>query len=192
MRRARFSFRSARGLVNVGGVVAAALLPLGLSACEDVSRFSTGQGEAYCGSIALAGTFREGLSPRVQMRLSLVADALDGPGSPGRLSTFEAEGEGSGEGARLFDEAPLRPIEPLLHDPLSRPEFGDGRIRSAIFAVSPEDPAAESMLAVVSLRSDEAVEVRLLRAGKEGSTDPATRPIFGVFTLSRSASRCGF
>lgn len=164
--------------------------------CDDLARFSTADGEAYCGAVTLAGAFRTGLSPRVQMRLQLDATALDGPGSPGALSTFEAA-DGAQPERRLLDRAPLRPIVPLANDPLSHLEFGDGRERNAIFAVSPADPAAESLLAILSLQTDEAIEVRLLRPGvppeAAGEPPPAERrQIFGMFRLTRRTNECGF
>ncbi|AUX21000.1 hypothetical protein SOCEGT47_014780 [Sorangium cellulosum] len=164
--------------------------------CDDVSRFSTAEGEAYCGAITLGGAFRAGLSPRVQMRLELDADALDGPESPGALWTYEAP-DGATPERRLLDGAQLRPIGALAHDPLSRLQFGDGRERNAVVAVSASDPGAEPLLAIVSLRTDASVEVRLLRPGHE---EPASgealgagqRQIFGVFRLTRRSGTCGF
>jgi hypothetical protein len=177
----------------------AALAPcvaLASAGCDDLGRFSTGDGEAYCGAVTLASAFRIGLSPRVQMRLTIDASALDGPDPPGTLWTYEAADEAHPE-RRLLDGAPLRPIAPLANDPLSHLEFGDGRERNAVFAVSPADPAAESMLAIVSLQTDDAIEVRLLRAGAapgaSGEAPPAERrQIFGMFRLNRKSSDCGF
>ena len=180
---------------------AAAALPVFLCAavavaCDDVERFSTEPGKAYCGAITLGSSFRMGLSPRVQMRLRFDAAQIDGPESPGTLSTYEA-GTGDQPERRLLDDAELRPMPAMAHDPLSRLEFGDGRERNAIYAVSPGDPEAESMLAIVSLRADEQVEVRLLRAGSkvagDGTPPPeGRRAIFGIFTLSRQKGDCGF
>jgi hypothetical protein len=178
------------------------LLALGLAlasapslGCTNLDRFTTGPGEAYCGAITIGAPFREGLSPRVQMRLTLDASALDGPSAPGTLSTFEAAALGQAE-ERTFTDAALRPMAPLAHDAMSHLEFGDGRERNAVFAVSPTDEAAEAMLAVVSLKSDDTVEVRLLRPGMAASTTAPTpagrRPIFGLFSLTRQSNRCGF
>jgi hypothetical protein len=175
----------------------AALVPFAIAClgCDDLDRFTTAPGEAYCGAITLAGSFRTGLSPRVQMRLTLDASRLDGPGSPGVLSTFEAADD-THAARRLLDSAPLRPIPPMLHDPLSQLQFGDGRERNAIYAVSPASPEAESMLAVVSLKADETVEVRLVRGGTAGTGNDAPpegrRPLFGIFPLKRKDNECGF
>lgn len=166
----------------------------GALGCTDFQHFSTGQGEAYCGSVTLAGSFRTGLSPRVQMRLELDASALDGAGTPGTISTFETAGPGAPR--RMLTRAALRRLPAMDNDPLSRPDFGDGRIRNWIFAVSPVDPAAESLLAVLSLRADDTVEVRLLRPGKAPQGDAAVaegqRAIFGIFPLTRQVGTCGF
>jgi hypothetical protein len=173
------------------GALLLAAAPL-LAGCHDPSRFTTGPDEAYCGAITLGSPFRAGLSPRVQMRLTLDADALETGEAPGRLSTFEAATEERPE-RRLFDDALLRPIPPLAHDPLSRFEMGDGRERNTLYAVSPSEPLLGAMLAFVSLRSDGGVEVRLLRPGaeKEGAGEEG-RLIFGLFSLVRREGRCGF
>jgi hypothetical protein len=171
-------------------------LAMGCAACEDLSDFSTGPGEAYCGSITIGGSFRTGFSTRVQMRLELDASLLDDPAaSPGTLATFEAADEVTPE-RRIVDDAALRPIPPLHHDALSHAELGDGRERTAIFAVSPAVADAEGMLAVISLRSDDRVEVRLVRPGavaEEGQALPeGRRMLFGLFVLDRKGNRCGF
>ncbi|WP_437319128.1 hypothetical protein [Sorangium sp. So ce385] len=181
-------------LVLAGAASAAAAG--GAAGCDDVSRFSTADGEAYCGAITLGGAFRAGLSPRVQMRLSLDADALDGPEPPGALWTYEAP-DGAAPERRLLDGAPLRPIGALAHDPLSRLEFGEGRERNAIYAVSASDPAAEPLIAILSLRTDASVEVRLLRPGREPlapgeAQAEGERQVFGNFRLTRRTGTCGF
>ncbi|WP_437898767.1 hypothetical protein [Sorangium sp. So ce124] len=176
--------------------LAGAMSAGGAAGCDDLSRFSTADGEAYCGAITLGGAFRAGLSPRVQMRLTLDADGLDGPEPPGALWTYEAP-DGATAERRLLDGAPLRPIGALAHDPLSRLEFGEGRERNAIYAVDASEPEAEPLLAVLSLRTDESVEVRLLRPGRaplaSGEAEAAgQRQVFGNFRLTRRTGTCGF
>ena len=179
--------------MNWGRLLPLAIFGAGLG-CTDLENFSTGQGDAYCGSVTLGGSFRTGLSPRVQMRLRLDASALDGPGSPGSISTFEAAGPEIDR--RLLTDAPLRRMPAMDHDPFSRPDFGDGRIRNWIFAVTPVAPEAESIVAVLSLRADDTIEVRLLRPGKAPQgPDPVPagqRPLFGIFPLTKQVGTCGF
>ncbi|MBI4700076.1 MAG: hypothetical protein HY744_02740 [Deltaproteobacteria bacterium] len=169
------------------------LAALLLASCADLSSFDTAVGEAYCGQITLGSGYRAGFSPRVQMRLVLDTGQIEKGLSPGRVSTYDG---GSADAPRLLDETPLRPIPALAHDPLSELEFGDGRERNLIYAVSPRDLAAESLLAVVSLRSDDAVEVRLVRPGIEPDAEtvasPQRRPLYGLFLLQRRPDKCGF
>ncbi len=161
------------------------------TACNDLRAFSTESGEAYCGAITLGSAFRAGLSPRVQMRLEVDANAIEGPDSPGRLSTFEASTTEL-PARRLFENASLRPIPPLAHDPLSRLEIGEGRERNAVYAVSPRESTAGAVLAFLSLRSDDGIEVRLLRAGTDTNDDDNRKLIFGLFSLVKREGSCGF
>lgn len=167
------------------------LASLTCTACNNVRGFSTEPGEAYCGAITLGSAFRAGLSPRVQMRLEIDALALEGPDSPGQLSTFEASTTDLPE-RRLFENASLRQIPPLAHDPLSRVEMGEGRERNAVYAVSPRDPTSAGVLAFLSLRSDDGIEVRLLRAGTDTNDDDNRKLIFGLFSLVKREGSCGF
>jgi len=179
-----------------GAIMALALACVG---CNDLDRFSTGNNEAYCGRITLGSAFREGFSPRVQLRLELDAANLDGPESPGRLSTYEAEDEATPE-RRILTNAALSVIQPLQHDPMSQLSFGEGRERNVVYGLQPDDDEAESVLAVLSMRADDSVEVRLIRAGRSPSGDAATnddvpegrRRLFGLFPLTRKNGDCGF
>jgi hypothetical protein len=176
------------------GAAAAVVLAVGAlltGACEDQGAFTTAEGESYCGAITLGRAFREGLGPRVQMRLVLDADRLDGATSPGRVWAWEPETEVA-PGADLLSGVPLEPIAPLAHDALGDLDFGEGHERNAVYALRPSDPAAEGMLAILSLRSDGRVELRLLRAGIRGEGAPPERaPLFGVFLLERRRGDCG-
>lgn len=183
MRSGSFELQRFAPLVLVGS----ALLAIG---CDDLARFSTGPGEAYCGSVTLANEFRTGLSPRVQMRLRIDASRIDTLDSPGTLATYEAADETTPV-RRLLVDAELRPIVPMQNDPLSQLDFGEGRERNVIYAVSPADPSAEALFAVVSLVSVDESEVRLLRAGQPEAT-AGRAPIFGIFPLSRRDGDCGF
>lgn len=156
-------------------------------ACERVDDFTLEPGESYCGQITLGNKYRQGLSPRMTMRMTFDAAGIDKPAGPGTLTTFDAESD-----QQLLHEAPLRPIPPLHHDALADLSFGDGRDRNFLYAVSASDAAAESLLAIVSLRSDDRVEVRILRPGVDGAKEIGRAPIFGLFVLARSDGDCGF
>jgi len=119
---------------------------------------------------------------------------IGGDEPAGTMTTFDPD---AGRSARMLNASALRPITAMTHDPLSRLEFGDGRDRNMIYAVTPDNPDAESLVAVVSLRHDDRVEIRLLRPGKQltSSGQPSGanhRPMFGLFTLTRQTGDCGF
>jgi hypothetical protein len=165
---------------------------LACTSCDRLASFDLEPGEAYCGRIALGSQYRQGLTPRVQMRMSFDAEAVDRGESPGVITTYDAEGEP----ARLLDGATLRPFKPIAFDALSDMAMGDGREHNLIYAASAAEEGAESFVVIVSLRSDDGVEVRLIRPGlgaEEGGDDnPLRRPTFGLFNLARRTGDCGF
>ncbi len=168
------------------------LLTLSQVACaSDDGAFTTSRGESYCGAVTLGRAFREGLGPRTQMRLELDVDQLDAQASPGRVWAWEPPTQVA-PARSLLDGVPLEPIAPLAHDALGDLDFGEGRERNALFAVRPANPDVEGMIAVLSLRSDGLVEIRLLRPGLRGEGAPEERaPLFGVFLLERRRGDCG-
>jgi hypothetical protein len=169
----------------------AALLALALAlagaGCADPGSYSTTPGEPYCGAVTASSSFRTGLGPGVQMRLGLDASQLDGEASPGTVWTFDTASR-----ARLLDAAPLRRIPTLDNDPLSQLSLGEGRDPSRVFALTPASSAEAPFLAVLSLRSDDGVDVRLLRPGLAGAQPEGSQPVFGLFTLYKQAGTCGF
>lgn len=167
------------------------VLAVALGGCDKLARFDTGPGEAFCGQITLGNQYRDGFSPRVQARLIVSAAKLETGESPGFVWTFDG---GAADGAqRVLDAAPLRPIGPLAYDALSELEFGDGREKNFMFAATPADAAAEALMVVLSLRGDGRVELRLVRAGREGADVPLNRaPLFGLFLLEKQDGDCGF
>ncbi len=167
------------------------LCPL-LWGCDRLGQFELGDDESFCGQITLGSTTRQGLSPRVQMRLRWDVERVDLGEVPGSLSTFDAGQEEDLQ--RLLENAPLRPIAPLAGDALSQLDLGDGRDRTFVYAVSPSETEAESLMAFISLRSDDAIEVRLIRPGRADEDEPARgqAPIFGLFTLTRQDGDCGY
>ncbi|HHH31878.1 MAG TPA: hypothetical protein ENK57_26520, partial [Polyangiaceae bacterium] len=54
--------------------------------CDRLASFDLEPGESYCGNIALGSQYRQGLTPRVQMRMSFDADKVDAGGSPGVIT----------------------------------------------------------------------------------------------------------
>lgn len=151
--------------------------------CKDISEFSTGPGESYCGQIVPGGSFRAGFAPGVRLRLHLDTERIQD--APGDLATDDG---------RFFD-APLRPIPELSHDSLSTLDFGEGRIRNLLYGIKPESGAVAYV--VISLLDNGNVEARILRgapptAGEPPSTEEHGRDLFGVFPLTRQRGTCGF
>jgi len=167
-----------------------------LASCRSIDRFDTEKPAAYCGAIIggpvfESGFIRKGAPPSLELRLELDTGSLtDRPGS----LTSNDGAAGFCKPAPLFDEAPLRAMPELLHDALSQADLGPGHEHDFFAWV---DSACEgTMLAVVSLLTNGAVEVRLLKPGPDlpalADEDQEKRPGFGLFYLQRSATGCGF
>jgi hypothetical protein len=177
-------------------IVLGALCACAALGCRDLSRFDTEGDEAYCGSLVSSPTFQEGFlpegePPRLRLKLQLDTDALSS--LPGVLTSNDADrGLCSADGRPLIDQAPLRAIEELSHDPLSLLEFGDGREHNFLGWV--DSTCQGTMLAVVSLMSDEKVEVRLLKPAALPAPEapPERKPGFALFPLTRQKQGCGF
>jgi hypothetical protein len=156
---------------------ACGLAALLLAGCKDVTSYSTAPDESYCGSVIQGPFVRSGLSPSVQMRLTFDADALDR--APGRVSTSDG----------LLQDTPLRVVPEVFHDPISTLNFGEGRRRNLIYAVTPKEQGP-AVVVILSLLENGEVEARLFRAptGPEGTREGA---IFGVFPLQKRKGTCG-
>ena len=167
---------------------AAAALSLG---CRDLDRFSTTDGESYCGNVVTSSFVRSsGFVPSARMRLTLDASELSA--NPGTLWTDDADDEtGAGNCApqSTFDGAKLRTVDKLFHDPLSTLDFGDGREHN--FMAWAETTCGGQMLAVVSLMRNDDVEVRLL-SPFEVNDNGESKAEFAVFPLTRKQGTCGF
>lgn len=152
---------------------------LAVGGCKDVDRFSTRNGDYYCGQIVDAEFVRRGFdSPEqgpLSMRLTLDTNHIYD--TPGALSTNDG----------LLINAPLRPLPELSNDPLWTFSFGEGREKNFMFAVDPNDASkGPTIMAFVSLMHSGDAEVRLVRgapiagaAADAGSVDG--EPLFGVF-----------
>ena len=162
-----------------------------LASCRSLDRFDTEKPAAYCGSIVgdahfHSGFIRDGAPPSLELKLELDTSSLTD--RPGSLSSND-RAAGFCKPAPLFDGAPLRAIPEMFHDALSQADLGQGHEHDFFAWV---DSACEgTMLAVVSLLTNGAVEVRLLKPGPD-IPDQAKRAGFGLFYLQRSQSGCGF
>lgn len=164
------------------------LLAVGLCGCQDLSRFSTKDGDAYCGSIVTAAFIRSGFDQTLRIEMTLDADALQT--EPGTLSSNHAtEDNNPCAPLPLFDAAPLRVTDELQNDPLSMLHFGDGRERN--FMTWVDSTCRGSFLAVVSLMKNDEVELRLLAPGSADDGAPSP-PAFALFPLEKQKDGCGF
>lgn len=180
---------------RVGTSALAALALGGLVSCHDLSRFDTEGAAAYCGAIVGLPPFNTGFvpsgaPPNLSLRLRLDTSALTT--RPGSLTSNDAA-SGLCEPAPLFDEAPLRAIPAILHDALSQADLGEGRQHT--FFAWVDSTCGTSMVAVISLLTNGAVEVRLLRPGPDlppVAADDGEGPGFALFYLQRSETGCGY
>jgi len=160
-------------------LVPLAMVPLGIGGCKDIDRFSTKNGDYYCGQIVDAQFVRRGFSGAdagaVSMRFTLDMNHVND--TPGALSTNDG----------LLSNAPLHPLPELPNDPLWTFSFGEGREKNFLFAVDPSDPArGPTIMAFVSLMHSGDAEVRLVRGAPIPGAPPDAgtidgEPLFGVF-----------
>lgn len=139
-----------------------------------------------------SGFIPEGGKPNLRLRLHLDVDALTT--NPGTLTSDDrTRGLCKASDQPLFDEAPLRAIPEVLHDPISTLEFGQGREHS--FFAYVDSTCQGTMLAVVSLMKSKNVEVRLFKpAAMTDSDAPAAESSgYALFYLEPyETSSCGY
>jgi hypothetical protein len=171
-----------------------ALGALAAGGCRSLDRFDAEKPAAYCGGVVGASAFQAGFiptgsPPSLELKLQLDTSALTT--RPGTLSTNDA-GTGICADSALFTDAPLRAIPEVLHDALSQLEFGEGHEQD--FFAWVDSTCKGTMLAVVSLLSNGAVEVRLLKPAPDlpPMTDPADLSGFALFYMQRNPNGCGF
>lgn len=170
---------SARRLLDMGAVAA---VLAALCGCSNISRFDTGEHDAYCGTIVAAPFVRQGLDRSLQAELHLATASLHT--DPGTLTTHRGSTRCNDE--PLFQDARLRSPSKLESDPLSMLEFGQGRELNFMSWV--DSKCDGTYLAVVSLMHDDTVELRLLR-GQLDSSEREVGPL-GVFPLTRGRRGC--
>lgn len=169
---------------------------LAVAGCRSLDRFETEEPEAYCGSLVGAPLFHEGFvptnaPPSLSLRLELDMSSLTT--RPGVLaSNDQATGLCREKERPLFDEASLRAIPQLANDALSQADFGEGHDHD--FFAWVDSTCQGTMLAVVSLLKNDAVEVRLLKPAPDvpQNAGPERQPGFALFYLERRNGGCGF
>lgn len=166
-------------------------------ACSDLSEFQLDDNQAYCGAMVSAPLFQsgfipEGGKPTLRLRLHLDVDSLTT--NPGTLTSDDrTRGLCKASDQPLFDDAPLRAIPEVLHDPISTLEFGQGREHT--FFAYVDSTCQGTMLAVVSLMKSKNVEVRLFKPAPLAAADaPAAESSgYALFYLEPfKTSGCGF
>ena len=157
------------------------------TACSSLGNYTTAPGESYCGTVTATPSFRTGVPDGIAMRLVLDGAALDSETSPGTVWT-SAPSSGT---APLLTGVALQRIPALENDALSTPDLGGGRGPTRIFALAPTAPGEAALLGAISLRSDDGVEVRLLRPQLGASPPPGQGAVFGLFVLYKQAGTCG-
>jgi hypothetical protein len=173
-----------------------AFFALFLGGCRSLDKFDTSGASAFCGELVGAELFQDGFVPdntRPNLNLHLELDIGALATRPGTLTSDDgATGLCSGNGDPLFRGAPLRAIEPLFHDDLSQAEFGEGHQHD--FFAWVDSTCQGTMVAVVSLLTNGAVEVRLMKPAPEPPADASAdqRPGFAKFYLTKNDKGCGF
>jgi hypothetical protein len=191
----------------------------GGAACTSLDRFDTDGSAAYCGPMIGSPAFHEGVLPEgvpptLRLRMTLDIDALrertaraygDVDASSrnetrpaqtvvvGHFTTDDAsDGLCASSGTVLLDNAPLRAIPELDHDPLSTLEFGEGRDYN--FFAWVDSTCQGTLLCLVSLMRNDGIEVRLLKPAAMPPPDAQAnqRPGFALFSLNRRDEGCGF
>ena len=164
--------------------------------CRSVERFDTGPGGAYCGVLIGEDFASEGLMPdgsTTPLKLSLALDTHNLTRIPGILTSSDDQG-GLCLGQRLFNKASVRTIQPALHDVVASVQLTPDHDQD-IFAWI-DSSCQGTFVSIVSLIDDGTVELRLFNPKPEPLVDagaPANnRPGFGVFSLRRSESGCGY
>ena len=177
------------------GLLLSALL--GCAGCKSVDRFDTGPGGAYCGEM-LGGVASDGLIPdsdggvtRLKLALTLSTQHLQD--YPGRLTSNDDSG-GLCEGTRLFDNARIRTVQPALHDAIASMQITPDHEQDVFTWIDSTCQGQGTFVGIISLMYDGTVQVRLFKPMHDVDAGaPANlRPGFGVFSLARNDSGCGF
>jgi len=163
------------------------------SACQDLSSYSTTSKKQYVGCVEAADFVLAGVSPTMQMCMTLDATQLQT--SPGTLTSSDGR----------FQATPMRPIPQLWNDPLSTFNFGEGRTKNLIYMATPsaqpeagEAGGGADITVVLSLMESGDVEARLVRGAPPVATTSAVDAsasgpasnVFAVFPLALQKGGC--
>jgi hypothetical protein len=181
-----------------GQCLALSLMVLAVAGCRSLDRFDTSGEAAYCGSIvgAQGSLFQDGFIPEntpPSLSIVLELDTNNLTSRPGTLtSNDQTTGLCRATGEPLFRNAPLRAIPEIFHDDLSGAEFGEGHQHD--FFAWVDSTCQGTMVAVVSLLTNGAVEVRLMKpaADPPDGAPAAERPGFAKFYLRKNEHGCDY
>jgi hypothetical protein len=157
-----------------------------VTACRDLSQFSTTNGDRYDNPVVDAGFVLAGMRPDTTLCLTIDTDHLQD--APGAISTDDG----------LFQKVPLRPIPQIWHDSLSTLTFGEGQLKNLVYVAT--SSGGDDVFVVVSLMQSGDIEVRLLRGapslpsedGDGGVTTTSGGNLFAVFDLTRKSGPCSY
>lgn len=161
--------------------------------CKSVDRFDTGPNGAFCGEMISGGT-SDGLIPdgsAIDLKLALTLSSQQLKDYPGRLTSNDVTG-GLCEGTRLFDDAKIRTVQKALLDSIATVQITPDHEQDLFTWV--DSSCQGTFLAILSLMYDGTTEIRLFKPMHEADAGaPASqRDGFGVFSLTRSDTGCGF
>ncbi len=165
--------------------------------CKSVERFDTGSNGAFCGEL-VGGTGPDGLSDAlipdgstIKLKLALTLNSQRLADYPGLLTSNDAS-DGLCAGQPLFYKATLRTIQPALRDAVASVQITPDHNQDIFTWV--DSSCQGTFLIILSLMDNGTVELRLFKPWKEADAGaPAnSRAGFGVFSLTRSDSGCGF
>jgi hypothetical protein len=174
----------------------AVFLLLMLSAgCNNLGEFRTEKEEIFTGPIigSQAGDeqssfIRSGFTSYTKLELTF--DPNKAESAPGTITARDEKGDIEG-----FDNTPLKPIKPLLYDPLIEYTFpGGGRIRNYIFGAHVQNQP-RGALVFISLMEDGEIEARVVAPAVTASDGKTVEKfdgaplgeLFGVFRLKKAS-----
>ena len=155
-----------------------------LTACQDLSDYSTSASRQYVGCVVPASFVLAGTDPATELCLTLDTDHLQD--APGAISSSDGR----------FATTLLRPVPQLWKDPLSTFTFGEGRTKNLLYMATPKDAGPGGDITVVlSLMAGGGVEVRLLRGAPavamgDADTSGVSSSVFAVFPTTLRPGAC--